>query len=131
VELRGILKNRKKWREPLQKGEVKMEFKAYTMNELEALADAKMDEWLKTRRIGVAEYDPDLNVIKLHVYSGNNAYQVDLDRCKTKDDLLNWVFHLMGKRWCKGAFLTDFFQCLEWTIREKEDQNLWQFFKVK
>lgn len=104
-------------------------FKAYTIGELEAMAEAQMNEWLKTRRIGLAEYDPETNVIKLHVYSGNSVYEVDLDRCQTKEDLLDWVFHLLGKRWCKDSLLTDFFHCLEWVIREKKDQNLYTYFK--
>lgn len=106
-------------------------FIARTADEMDALFDAEMDKWLETRQIGIAEYDPEINAIKLHVYSGNSVYEVDLDRCKTKDDLLHWVFHLMGKRWCKDSFLTDFFQCLEWAIREREDETLWQFFKIK
>jgi hypothetical protein len=105
-------------------------FKAYTMDELEVLARQEMAEWLKTRRVGLAEYDPEANIIKLHVYFGNSVYEVDLDRCKTQEELLHWVFHLLGKRWCKDSLLTDFFHCLRWAIKEREDKNLYAFFKA-
>lgn len=104
-------------------------FKAYTVKELDALIDAKMDKWLETRRIGVAEYDPDANIIDLSVAAGYH-YEVDLDRCRTQKESLDWIFHLAGKAWCKGSTLTDFIHCLEWAIREKEDQSLWEYFKL-
>lgn len=116
-----------------RKGEKEMNFDgftAYTTGELDALCDAKMDEWLKTRRVGVAEYDADLNLIELDVYQGHNGYQIDLDRCKTQKELLDWIFHLSGKTWCKGSVMIDFIHCLEWAIREKEDQSLWEYFKL-
>lgn len=105
-------------------------FTAHKLSDLDALVDARMDKWLETRRTGVARYDPDLNVIELDVYQGQNGYQIDLDRCRTQKDLLDWIFHLSGKTWCKGSVLTDFIHCLEWAIREKEDQSLWEYFKL-
>jgi hypothetical protein len=105
-------------------------FKAYTMGELDSLADAKMDEWLETRRVGVAEYDPDTQTIRLYVYAGQNTYQIDLDRCKTQKELLDWILHLSGKTWCKGSVMIDFIHCLEWAIRERHDQSLWEYFKL-
>ncbi len=106
-----------------------MEFKAYTIKELDALVDAEMDKWLETRQIGVARYDPDARIIDLSDGAGY-TYEVDLDRCKTKKDLLDWIFHLAGKKWCKGSVLTDFIHCLEWAIRERDDQSLWEYFKL-
>jgi hypothetical protein len=105
-------------------------FTAHKLSDLDALIDRKMDEWLKSRRRGLAEYDPDENTIRLHIGPGSNAYQIDLDRCKTQRELLDWIFHLSGKTWCKGSVLTDFIQCLMWAIREKEDQDLWAYFKL-
>jgi hypothetical protein len=106
-------------------------FKAHKVGDLTALIDEKMDQWLETRRIGLAEYDPDTQTIKLYVYAGQNTYNIDLDRCKTQRDLLDWLFHISGKTWCKGSVLTDFIQCLTWAIREKEDQDLWAYFKLR
>lgn len=103
-------------------------FTAHRLSDLDALVDAQMDTWLETRRIGVATYDADLNLIELDVYPSHTGYQIDLDRCKTKEELLDWIFHLSGKTWCKGSVLTDFIQCLTWAIREKEDQTLYAFF---
>src|SRR5947199_285017 len=66
--------------------------------------DAK--QWREIQRIGCAEYVSETNVIWLHVE--NMRYEVDLDRCKTAKELVDWLFHLAGKVWCKGSVLTDF-----------------------
>lgn len=105
-------------------------FTAHKLGDLSKLLDEKMDKWLETRRIGIAEYDPEVNAINLHVYSGSNVYQVDLDRCKTQKEFVDWIIHLSGKTWCKGSVLTDFVHCLEWAIRERDDEDLYTFFQL-
>jgi hypothetical protein len=104
-------------------------FKAHTLAELDALADEQMDRWLETRKEGIAEYDPKTNVIRLHL-ENMAPYEIIFEYLQTAPQLLNMIFHLSGKNWCKGSVLIDFIHCLEWAIREKEDQSLWQFYKL-
>jgi hypothetical protein len=106
------------------------ELKFMSMAEIEARADAKWNEWLKTRRIGCAEYDPEDNVIVLYVYPGNSTYEVDLDRCQTSAELADWIFHLAAKTWCKGSVMMDFIQCLKNAIEERHGKNPFAYFKT-
>jgi hypothetical protein len=116
-----------------QKGEKTMNFDGFTactLDELKARADAQMDKWLETRRIGVAEYDPEVSVIKLYVFQGWSPYEIDLNYLKTAPQLLNMIFHVSGKSWCKDSVMTDFLHCLTWTIRELHDEEPEKFFKI-
>jgi hypothetical protein len=100
-----------------------------SLAELDAAVEADRAAWRETRRIGCAEYDPETNVINLHVYEGNRSYEVDLDRCETAAELADWLFHLAGKRWCKGSVLTDFIRTLERAIEERHGQDAREYFK--
>jgi hypothetical protein len=88
-------------------------------------------EWLRTRRIGCAEYVPHDNAIRLWVYAeGRDYYEVDLDRCRTAEQFTDWAFHLAGKTWCRGDVMMDFLLCLERAIKERHDQSPAAFFKA-
>lgn len=62
-------------------------------------------------RHGKAEYVPENNTIRLHVYP-HNFYEIDLDRCVTPEQTLDWTFHISKKTWCDGETLKNFVRCL-------------------
>jgi hypothetical protein len=71
-----------------------MELKAMDFAEV----DRKNKEWNANPRprIGHAILDRRRNCIILR---GPYDYEVDLDRCKSNDDILNWIMHIAGKTW--------------------------------
>jgi hypothetical protein len=40
--------------------------------------------------------------------SGPTEYDVPLDRCRTRTQILGWILHLSGKRWMTGARVAHF-----------------------
>ncbi len=102
----------------------------FNLAELDKLADAQWAEWLRTRRVGCAEYIPGINVIRLDTGLNHYRYEVDLDRCRSARELADWLFQLAGKQWCKGSVLTDFILCLSNAIEERHGQDPHIFFDV-
>ena len=91
---------------------------AKSFGELMRDANKAREHWLQTRRVGVAEYIPSNNTIRLHVYE-NNFYEIDLDRVKTAGQFTEVMFDLTDKNWANGQVLCDFIECLRHTFHEK------------
>jgi hypothetical protein len=101
-----------------------------SLSDLENRANEEWEKWLEYRRIGSASYDPEINVICLHVYPNDDWYEIDLDRCKTASQLADWIAQLSGKNWCRGSLMTDFILCLQHAIKERYGKSLHSYFKV-
>jgi hypothetical protein len=63
----------------------------------------------------ICKYDPKLRVINL--WQGYAWYEVDLDRCRNPQELLDWMHHLSGKVWCTNDHLAEFFKCFVTNIQ--------------
>ena len=58
---------------------------------------SKMNE----RRWGAWRYNPDNLTLEIDSkVSGGNPYYVDLERCSTSSQVLDWLCQLRGKKWC-------------------------------
>jgi hypothetical protein len=62
-------------------------------------------EWYEqdNPRLGNVVWNKQLNTLELYVYPSGSYYEIDLDRCQTKADLLDWIFHLTEKFWYKDV----------------------------
>lgn len=86
---------------------------------------------LNERDTGVAEYRPDTNVILMRIGPNKIIYEIDLDRCATAEQALDWIFHLAGKRWCQGEMLQDFVRCLKTACMLRHGRSARDYFGVK
>ena len=62
-------------------------------------------------------------VIKIYDDRGKEKYEIDLERTTTKKELLDWIFHLLGKNWLTPNMLYDFLICLDDTCRDRFDSG--------
>lgn len=71
-----------------------------TAQPLDSATSPSMRTW------GNWHYHPETQEL---VYSAAhaNAYAVDLDRCKTCSEILDWIMHLDGKRWTTAEDVGD------------------------
>lgn len=60
---------------------------------------------------GIAEYVPENETILFRIPTGG-TYEVDLDRCRTHEEALDWIFHLKEKVWVTAVVLFDFLTTL-------------------
>ena len=60
------------------------------------------EEWLSGPypTSGMVAWNKKNNTIEIHKIMGG-PYEINLDRCTTKAEVLNWIFHIMGKNWAK------------------------------
>ena len=52
---------------------------------------------------GPWRYDVKRLVLEYYEDTGKFGYEVDLERCSNKDEVLDWIFHLDEKNWCGGS----------------------------
>ena len=52
-----------------------------------------------------------MSKLELKVYDEyEDSYYIDLDEINDKADLLEWIYHLLGKNWININMLDDFIQ---------------------
>jgi hypothetical protein len=47
------------------------------------------------------------------MYEDNIIYQLDLERCKTSSELLDWILQINDKSWCTPNVLKELFRILD------------------
>lgn len=104
------------------------ELRVMTVDDIVREHEEDVRQWLETRRISVAQYVPDDNTIRLHVYQGS-TYDIDLDRMKTAEQFTDWILHLTGKTWGRQA-IPDLLECMRYAIEEEQGLELRQYFGV-
>ena len=52
-------------------------------------------------------YNEDTDCLELVVYMGGGVYEIPMDRCKTHEELVEWICHLSGKNWFNNAVCRD------------------------
>ncbi len=50
-------------------------------------------------------YDHDRLALDLFNIEGHWIYEVDLERCRTSAEVLDWIFQVAGKTWCTDKIL--------------------------
>jgi hypothetical protein len=50
-------------------------------------------------------YDAERLVLELHDEAGRWLYEVDLERCRTSAEVLDWIFQVTKKRWATDAVI--------------------------
>lgn len=78
-----------------------------------------------------AEYRPDIHAIWLYVPPHGNVYEIDLDRCTTAKQALDWIFHVAKKPWCSGDMLQAFIRCLQQSCRDRAGVSASEYFGVR
>ena len=51
--------------------------------------------------------------LTIEVWTGDDFYQVDLERCTGSAEMLEFVFQVAGREWCTSETLRDFIGCIE------------------
>ncbi|MBD2003247.1 MULTISPECIES: hypothetical protein [Cyanophyceae] len=79
----------------------KPEIETYTFNQLIEKTASERQERLQN---GVKDgnyrvYFQKSNLTIQIEYNGTQWYEIDLERCNSSDDLLDWIFHIHGKNW--------------------------------
>lgn len=89
---------------------VEDEFSCFTYQQLTdsctCMSIAKHARWVKSRR-----------VIKIH-FSRNYIYEIDLDRMRTRLELLDWIFQLFNKSSVTPEIMYDILHEMERACRE-------------
>lgn len=62
------------------------------------------------------------------IVCGDYEYPVDLERCTTASQLLDYLFQIAAKPWCDAALLKNIFDCLEAACQKKFKTNLQRVF---
>ena len=91
---------------------------AKSVSDILADVERQWAKWSSTHRIGVAEYVPNDNTIRLY-FREDDYYEVDLERCKDSSQFADWLFHLNDKSWFTGAVMKDFIECFSRAIQER------------
>lgn len=52
---------------------------------------------------GKVVWNKKLQTLELYVYPNGSWYEIDLERCKTKEEIMDWIFHLTEKTWYKDV----------------------------
>jgi hypothetical protein len=82
-------------------------------------------------RHGNSEYRPGNNVILLHLSKPTGRiYEVDLDRCTTAAQALDWILHISKKTWCEGDTLLNFTRCLDAACHHRHGMSAFSYFDV-
>jgi hypothetical protein len=77
--------------------------------ELVAKYDAEDKAWRRQKRsrIGNAVWNKKDRCIELFDDAGRFMYDIDLDRCKSAEAVLNWILHVHQKTWMTPQMMKD------------------------
>jgi hypothetical protein len=70
------------------------------------------------KEIKVGRCHVDWDTLEL-VVNGAYPYHVDLERCNTAAQVLDWIMQVAGKTWCDGQLLHDLVECLDRAFYER------------
>jgi hypothetical protein len=54
----------------------------------------------------------DARVLELHDAEGRWRYEVDLDRCRTAAEMMDWIFQIEGKSWATDPIVRGLIRAL-------------------
>jgi len=73
---------------------------------------SELEQHRKRTRWGRWRLDAKVRVLAFYE-NGRWLYEVDLDRCRTCAELLDWIYQLHGKRWLSDRDLRDFLNAVD------------------
>ncbi|ABK18103.1 hypothetical protein Sfum_2423 [Syntrophobacter fumaroxidans MPOB] len=63
-------------------------------------------------------FDKEERTIEVRNHTGRHVYEIDLERCTTPAQLLDWIFQLHGKTWMTPEMMDEFLSIIEDVCRE-------------
>lgn len=64
-------------------------------------------------------YEPDALVLALYDDRERYIYEVDLERCTTSAEVLDWIMHVAGKHWSTPEVVAGLIHALNQVLRPK------------
>jgi hypothetical protein len=56
-------------------------------------------------QVGFWRFEPASLVLALYDSEGRYFYEVDLERCRTSAEVLDWIAQVAGKTWCTDSIV--------------------------
>lgn len=92
----------------------------------EAIHREAMDELIgygfiepdEPRRLPIAVFNKANLTIELITHDGHQLYEIDLERCTTPAQLLDWIYQLHGKTWMTPDLMGKFLSAIQDACRE-------------
>jgi len=63
-------------------------------------------------------FDKEERTIEVRNHTGHWLYEIDLERCTTPAQLLDWIFQLHGKTWMTPEMMDEFLSAIQHACRE-------------
>jgi hypothetical protein len=99
--------------------------KSYTLDELFEEGDREMREHL-ANGWGQWRYDPEVLVLIFTMDDQrDHHYEVDLERCKTSAQVLDWIMQVAGKNWATPQVMYDLIRAIDDLLHLQSNYCSW------
>lgn len=73
---------------------------------------------------GYWEYNPDNLTLQFSKTVGDNytEYEIDLERCNTSTQVLDWIFQIKNKFWCSDVDIADLLRAFDDLMDSVQDK---------